>query len=127
MQYLIDTNIIVQILKGNAALTRFINSLDALIDTTVYVESLQGGKSNTEKRRVKKLVDSFPVLHFTPDISKQTIKLIDKFSNSHNLLLPDAQIVACSLEYDLTLVTYNIKDFRFIADLSLLEPAFSQI
>jgi len=37
--------------------------------------------------------------------------LIDRYSNTHGLMLSEAQIAAAYLEYDLTLVTYTAKDF----------------
>ncbi len=37
-------------------------------------------------------------------------------------MLPDATIAATCLENDLTLITFNIKDFRFINGLKLLTP-----
>ena len=127
MDYLIDTNIIIQILRGNNDLTNLVISYVSIIDSTVYVESLQGNKSNAEKQRVKTLINSFPLIHFTPEVSKKTIELIDNYSNSHNLLLPDAQIAACCLVYKFKLLTYNLKDFRFIGSLQVEVPSFQQI
>ena len=128
IEYLIDNNVLSQILKGNADVAQFVYNLGEIsVDTTIYVEALQGQKSNQEKSRVKKLLTKIPLIYFSQDISTRTIELIDNYSNSHNLLLPDAQIAACSLEYDLTLVTYNTKDFQFIANLKILTPPFPQI
>jgi tRNA(fMet)-specific endonuclease VapC len=126
VDYLLDTNIIIQMLRGNVDLTNLVNSYDTVIDSTVYIEALQGSKSNTEKLKVKKLIDSFSLIHFTPDVSKATIKLIDTYSTSHNLMLPDAQIASCCLVYNLQLLTYNFKDFRFIKGLKVFTPPFPQ-
>ena len=49
--------------------------------------------------------------------------LIDAYSNSFGLLLPDALIAAAALGNNLTVVTYNIDDFKFIRDLKWLKPA----
>lgn len=53
--------------------------------------------------------------------------LIDVYSNTHGLMLADAQITAACLEHDLTLVTYNLKDFQFIAGLKIVAPPFPRI
>jgi tRNA(fMet)-specific endonuclease VapC len=128
IEYLIDNNVLSQILKGHADVAQFVYNFGEIsIDTTIYVEALQGQKSNQEKFRVKKFLKKIPLIYFNEDISKRTIGLIDNYSNSHNLLLPDAQIAACGLEYDLTLVTYNVKDFQFITNLKILTPPFPQI
>ena len=106
IEYLIDNNVLSQILKGNADVAQFVYNLGEIsVDTIIYVEALQGQKSNQEKSRVKKFLKKIPLIYFNQNISKRTIELIDNYSNSHNLLLPDAQIAACGLEYDLTLVT----------------------
>jgi predicted nucleic acid-binding protein len=128
IEFLIDNNVLSQILKGNVDAAQFVFNLDTIaIDTTIYVEALQGQKGNQEKFRIRKFLTKIPLIHFTPDISKKTIALIDSYSNSHNLMLPDAQIAACCLKYDLTLVTYNLKDFKFIKGLKILTLPFPQM
>lgn len=53
--------------------------------------------------------------------------LIDTYSNTHGLLLGDAQIAAVCFEHDLTLIAYNVKDFLFIAGLKISKPPFPTI
>ena len=117
IDHLIDTNIF----KGNANLKMLVESSDCAIDATVYVECLQGSKANREKQIITKYLSRFPLLYHTPNISKQTIAIIDQYSNTHGLLLPDAQIAAVCLEYDLTLITNNVSDFKFIKGLKWLQ------
>lgn len=124
IDHLTDTNVFSEIFKGNRDVKEFVESLENSIDTTVYVECLQGSKGNREKQIIKKYLSRFSIYYHTPGISKRTIALIEQYSNSHGLLLPDAQIAAVCLEYDLTLITYNVTDFRFIEGLKLLKPAF---
>ena len=124
---LIDTNVFSEIFKNNIPVKQYVEKLAAGIDTTIYVECLQGQKSNAEKQIIKKYLATFPILHFTPEVSERTIALIDAYSNSHGLQLPDAQIAAVCLENDLTLVTYNVKDFQFIAGLTIAVPPFPTI
>lgn len=113
-KYLIDTNVFSKIFKGDSKVKSFVESLDAAVDATIYIECLQGSKSNQEKRFIKNYLINFPVLLITPDISKRAIGLIDVYSNSFGLLLPDALIAATAPENYLTIVTYNIDDFKFI-------------
>jgi len=122
IKYLPDTNIFSRIFKGDLAVTEFIGNLEAAIDATIYIECLQGSKSNREKRIIKKVLDNFPLLPITPKISGRAIELIDRYSNSHGLLLGDALIAATALENDLTVVTYNVDDFKFIDGLKHLKP-----
>ena len=127
IENLIDTNIFSEIFKGNTPVKQYVETLSAGVDTTIYVECLQGQKSNIEKQKIKNYLATFEILHFTPEISERTIALIDIYSNSFGLQLPDAQIAAACLENDLTVITYNVKDFRFIVGLTVAVPPFSTI
>ncbi len=87
-KYLPDTNVFSKIFKGDSTVRSFVESLDAVIDATVYIECLQGSKSNQEKRFVKVYLSNFSVLLITPKISERAISLIDGYSNSFGLFLP---------------------------------------
>ena len=102
---------------------QFVESLDAVIDATIYIECIQGSKSNHEKRVIEKYLTRFQLLSITSQSSLKAIELIRTYSNSHGLLLPDALIAATALENDLTVVTYNVGDFKFIDGLKYLEPS----
>ena|SRR5882724_9024853 len=119
---LIDTNVFSRIFKGDAAVKGFVESLAAVIDTTVYIECLQGSKSNREKQIVEGYLARFPLYPLMPSISVRAIDLIRTYSNTNGLLLADALIAAACLENDLNLVTYNISDFNYIPALKLLRP-----
>ena len=121
--FLIDTNVFLNIFKGDLELSRFIKESQSFIDTTIYVECIQGSKSNREKQIIEKYLQSFPLLPITPVSSSLTIKLIRKYSNSHGLLLPDALIAATALENDLAIITFDIDDFKFIEGLNHLRPS----
>lgn len=122
-RFLPDTNVFSKIFGNNLTVKSFVESLDAVIDATIYIECIQGSKSNQEKRLVKKYLANFPLLLITPEISSRAIELIDNYSNSHGLMFPDALIAATALENDLTILTYNVGDFQFIADLKWQKPA----
>lgn len=122
IEYLLDNNVLTQILKGNIVVANFVAGLKTAVDATVYIEALQGSISNQQKRIIKKLLDNYPLLLITPDISQRAIDLIDTYSNTHGLLLADALIAATALENDLTVVTYNVDDFKFVQNLKWLKP-----
>lgn len=121
-QFLPDTNVFSKIFGGNLRVRQFVESLDAVIDATIYIECVQGSKSNVEKQRIKKYLDNFPLLMITPEVSRRAIELIETYSNTHGLLLPDALIAASALENDLTVLTYNVDDFKFVQDLKWQKP-----
>ncbi|MDQ3749077.1 MAG: hypothetical protein M3367_08715 [Acidobacteriota bacterium] len=68
--------------------------MNPVICSTVYIECLQGSKSNQEKSRIKRYLETFTVFYQTEEISRRAIGLIDRYSNTHRLMLGDAQIAA---------------------------------
>ena len=121
--FLADTNVFLKIFKGNLELSSFVKKSQSFIDTTIYVECIQGSKSNHEKSVIEKYLRCFPLLPITPVTSALTIELIRKYSNSHGLLLPDALIAATALENDLEIITFDIDDFKYIQGLKYMKPS----
>jgi predicted nucleic acid-binding protein len=119
---LIDTNVIIGLLRGDTKLKTFLESLNGAIDTVVYVELIQGAKNKTEVARIEKALGQFPMIHFDESISRRTIDLIRTYSKSHGLLLGDAVIAATCLEKNIRLVTFNARDFRFIEGIKIQVP-----
>ena len=44
--FLIDTNVFSRIFKGDLQVTQYVESIESVIDATIYIECLQGSKSN---------------------------------------------------------------------------------
>jgi tRNA(fMet)-specific endonuclease VapC len=122
IEYLIDTNIFIAILKGDANLKLLVESLNCALDTTVYAELIQGSKDKLEVQKIEKYLTRFELIHFDKSVSQKTLELIRTYSKSHDLMFGDAIIAATCLENNLTLITYNVKDFRFIKSLQIRIP-----
>lgn len=120
--HLIDTNIFSEIFKANKVIKEFVENLDSYIDTTIYIECLQGSKSNVEKATIKHYLSSFPLLPYNNEVSAAAVELIDKYSNSHGLLLADALIASSAMSAGMTVVTFNLSDFKFIDGLAIVKP-----
>lgn len=86
IKYLIDTNIFVAILKGNKDFKNFIEINPSGLDTTVYVELIQGAKDKPEVQKIEKYLTRFELIHFSKEISQRTIRLIRTYSKSHSLM-----------------------------------------
>jgi len=50
IDHLTDTNVFSEIFKGRADVKQFVENFENSIDSTVYVECLQGSKGNQEKQ-----------------------------------------------------------------------------
>lgn len=121
-EYLLDTNVLSKIFYGDADVKQFVDGLSSGIDTVVYIECIQGSITKKDKELIKNSLSRLNYYSLTSDIAIQAIELIDQYSASKGLFLADALIAATAINYDLILVTYNIKHFRFIRELSVIEP-----
>lgn len=121
-EFLIDANVFFKVFKSDEAVRNYLENLDFVVDITVYIECLQGSKSNLEKRKIGNYLDNFPLLLLSEDAAKLALNLIRQYSNTNGLLLPDALIAANAIENGLKLITYNINDFKFIAGLNVIKP-----
>ncbi|MGH9819819.1 MAG: type II toxin-antitoxin system VapC family toxin [Pyrinomonadaceae bacterium] len=119
---LLDANILIGVFRGEGELKTFVEGLDSAIDTTVYIELIQGAKNKREVELIEKALGQFKVLHFNESVSRRSIDLIKAYSKSHGLLLGDSLVAATCLENGLELITFNAKDFRFIEGLKIRVP-----
>src|SRR5437762_14114358 len=67
-EVLIDTNVLSRVFTGDKAVKEFIEKLDAAVCLVVYIECLQGSKSNREKRIVESYLSRFELHHIDSGI-----------------------------------------------------------
>ena len=121
---LCDTNVIIEILKGNERTINIIENigLDNIAISSVTVMELYFGALNKrELNKIKKHLQALNIVHFDTDISESAIKLIERFSKSHGLQIPDAIIAATAMTSKIKLFTFNLKDFKYIDGLKLIK------
>jgi len=119
---ILDTNIIIELLKGNVEtkkLLESINEKDFAISIITGMELYYGAINKKELNKIKKFLENFDLLPINEEISKIGLNLIEKYSKSHGLEIPDALIAATSIYHDIPLLTYNKKDFQYIEELKL--------
>lgn len=120
--YLLDTNVLSKFFAGDADVKNFLGTIEFAINTIVYIELIQGSIKRQQRELIEKNLVPLTYFPLTPDISKKAIELINSYSASKGLFLPDALVAATAIEHDLTLVTFNIKDFKFIKEIAVIEP-----
>jgi predicted nucleic acid-binding protein len=121
---LCDRNILIELYKNNLSTTQELRQIgqDRLALSAVTVAELYYGALNkTELQEIKQhlsLLHRFPI---DTSISNTFLQLMETYSLSHNLGLPDALIAATSLVYEVELFTLNTRDFKFIPGLGLYQ------
>lgn len=119
---LCDTNIIIEVYKGN---DKVINVLEKIgqnniaISDVTCAELLYDARNKKELQMIKKDLKKLLVFSINEAISSKAINLIEKFTLSNHLNLPDALIAATATHYDLNLYTLNVKDFKYIEEIHI--------
>jgi len=117
---LLDSNIIIYASQPeNALLRQFIGEHDIVVSAVSYVEVL-GYHRLTEEYRLY-FEEFFSVVEVLP-ISNAVLDRAVTLRQMRRMTLGDAIIAATALVYGRTLVTRNIGDFLWIAELTLINP-----
>ncbi len=120
---LLDTNILIEILKGNQNTVKAVESMSerAAISAITVMELYYGALNKAELREIERFVALFHILHLNETISQTSIKLVHKYAKSHSLDIPDSIIAATAITCKCPLFTYNTKDFSYIEGLTLFK------
>lgn len=115
--YLADTTVIIDHLRGNEKSTLFLEKFNPYISVVTIAELIQGSQNKQEQAQAVKMCVSLSELTINKKISDFAIELMKKFCLSHGLKFLDALIAATAMENKLTLITGNLKHFTFIEEL----------
>ncbi len=120
---LLDTNILIEILKANQTTIREIKNINTkfAISSISKMELFYGALNKQELKKLKEFTNTFIIIDINEQISLTATNLIFSYAKSHNLDIPDALIASTALYYDIKLFTYNLKDFQYIENLKLIK------
>lgn len=118
---ILDTNILIEILKNNQSTINEVEKYDIhYISEVTKMELFYGAKNKLELKKLNKFVSLFEIIPIDTKISNVASDLIYEYAKSHNLNIPDALIASTSLSTEYTLFTYNLKDFKYIENINLV-------
>ena len=119
---LCDTNVIIETLKGDEKTIKIIERIgleNIAISSVTVMELYFGALNKRELNKIKKHLKALNVVHFDNNVSELAVSMIESYSKSHGLQIPDAIIAATALSLEIKLFTLNLKDFRYIDGLKL--------
>jgi len=119
---LCDTNVIIETLKGDEKSIKIMESIgleNIAISSVTVMELYFGALNKRELNKIKKHLKALNIVHFDNDVSELAVSMIESYSKSHGLQIPDAIIAATALSLEIKLFTLNSKDFRYIDGLKL--------
>jgi len=119
---LLDTNVLIEILKDNQKTLDKIASLQPplYISSITAMELIYGAKNKKEVQELERFIQLFNIIYTTETISKKALQLVSEYAKSHTLDIPDSLIAATALDHLFHFFTYNVKDFKFIPYLILI-------
>lgn len=119
---LLDSNVVIystQVAPEFDILREYLLDNPHCVSLISYVEVLGFHEINKEdKVALSIFFAATPVLSVTSEIAAQAVRL----RQERKMSLGDALIAATAIENDLTLITRNIKDFKWIDSLTLIDP-----
>jgi predicted nucleic acid-binding protein len=118
-RFLVDTDVLIDISKGNADAADFLDNLagDLFISRVATMELIIGAWNKKEQAAVENFIARFEVHEITESIGQQAYGLVKQLAKSHGMTLADALIAATALEDNLILVSRNEKHFRAVKGL----------
>jgi len=117
----LDTNILIEYLKGNRVPIASYNFDELFISDIVVMELYQGARSKSDLNFIIKEIAYFKVLKTNDEIVKLATALVKAFNLSHNMKMMDALIASTVMVYDIKLMSFNRKDFRYIDGVKLVD------
>ncbi len=121
---LCDTNILIEIYRSNAKIIEVVKQIgqeNIAVSDVTCAELLYGARDKKELQIIRKDLNKLTVLPIQSSVSKLAVELVEKYALSHKLSLPDALIASTAIIHNIELYTLNIKDFRFLEDVKLID------
>lgn len=115
-RYLINTDVIVEYLRGSEAAIEFLEEFDGelLLSVITVAELYTGVKGEEEKQSLEQFLLAFEVIPIDEDLAKQGGLLRNEYHPSHGIGLADALIAATASEKNSVLVTFNRRHYPML-------------
>jgi len=125
-RYLIDTDVMIDVSRGNAAAAAYVDSLDDITISIIAAhELIVGARSQRDAEGIDSLMTAYPVeADLNTRITGRAYQLLKRHAKPDGLRTFDALIAATALENGFTLVSKNRRHFRMINGLSLEVPSY---
>jgi predicted nucleic acid-binding protein len=128
VQFLIDSNVLIDVSRGNAAAIKYVDSLPepwALSQVTA-MELIVGARNKRELATIDSFLAQYPVVPLSDSIGARAYELLKTYAKSHGLHVFDSLVAATAIEKAHTLVTLNRKHYQMIEGLLLEVPNYQQ-
>jgi hypothetical protein len=115
-RYLLDTDIVIEYLRGAAKAVQFLETLegDLLLSVITVAELWAGARGEEEEAALEQFFLAFRILPVDEATAREGGILRRQYAPSHGIGLGDALIAGASLKEGVRLVSFNAKHFPMI-------------
>lgn len=121
---LCDTNVLIEFYKNNPPVNQILRDVgkdNLALSIVTEAELYFGALNKAELQMIQRHLASLHRFGLDTAVSNQFLQLMETYSLSHKLSIPDALIAATALVHQVELFTFNVKDFHFIPGLDLFD------
>jgi predicted nucleic acid-binding protein len=122
---LLDTDIMIDVLRGFPPALTWLRSLDREIIALpgfVLMELIQGCKTKREQQTLSTALKGYQILWPTPIDCNNAVRVFTKYRLSHHIGIIDTLIGQIVVSFDLPLHTFNKKHYEPIPGLKTVQP-----
>jgi len=122
---LLDTDVMIDILRGYPPALAWLRSLDdevIALPGFVLMELIQGCKTKNEQQSLATELDTYKILWPNHSDCDAAVKLFTRYRLSHHIGIIDVLVGQLALSFDLPLHTFNKKHYEPIPRLTTLQP-----
>jgi len=120
---LLDTDVMVDILRGHEPAKVWLQSIDEIgMPGLVAMELIQGCQNTREQRMLEKELSEYQLYWPSVEDCSRAMKTFSSHHLSDNIGLLDALIAETAIGIEAELATFNLKHYRVINGLQSLQP-----
>jgi tRNA(fMet)-specific endonuclease VapC len=122
--YVLDTDILIDVLRGYQPAITWFSTLTEIpsIPGFVVMELMQNAKNKQQVNQVFKLIAPLPIIWLTEMDCAKALSDFSQYHLSDGVGLLDTLIAHCVISKNATLCTFNVKHYRVIPNLKIIQP-----
>ena len=125
MAYLLDSDILIDVSRGNVSASEYVDSLgEWSISVVTGMELISGAKDKNEVREIDHMLATYRTIPLSEEVGQLAYNLMKNYSKSDGLEPADALIAATAIHEGLKLSTLNKKHFGAIGGLEIEVPDY---
>lgn len=123
-QYIIDTDVIIEYLRGNDKAIKVLEELDGTLYISVIsvAELYSGVKGTHEEQALEQFLLAFVIINVDEKLARAGGIHRQNYHSSHGTDLADAIIAASAEEIDAFLVTFNKRHYPMVDKVHVSDP-----